>query len=83
MTNEKLKKLLIEILGWYGAFAILGAYFLVSFNTISAESLLFQLLNASGAIGLLVIASYKGVKQAVLVNAVWLIIALVAIINLF
>lgn len=74
-----MKKLLIEIAGWYGAAAILVAYALVSFQVITGDSLLFQLLNLTGALGIIVISLYKKVYQTVALNIVWIVVALVAI----
>ena len=34
--------------GWYGVLAILLAYLLVSFNTLTAKSPVYQLLNLTG-----------------------------------
>jgi len=45
------KNLLDEIIGWYGMAAILSAYALVSFNFLSSFSIIYQLLNFTGAGG--------------------------------
>lgn len=68
-----------ELCGWYGMCALIFAYALVSFSIISADGLAFQLLNLSGAIGLMVVAASKGVVQSVLLNIFWMLIGLVAI----
>lgn len=77
------KQILAEIAGWYGAVAILAAYMLVSFNIISGNGLLFQLLNLTGAFGIIAIASYKKVRQSVLLNIFWSLIAVVALVRIF
>lgn len=74
-----MKKFVIEGLGWYGVLAILSAYALLSFDQISAHSVAYQLLNASGAVGIGVDALYAKNYQPVVLNAVWLLIALVAL----
>lgn len=71
-----------EVLGWYGAIVIVLAYALVSFNAIPADGWIFQLLNLTGAAGIIVISVIKGVRQSVALNIFWAIIALVAIIRL-
>lgn len=68
-----------EIVGWYGTVAIISAYALVSFNIISADSVLYQLLNLTGAIGIIVISLIKKVRQSVVLNAFWLAIAVIAL----
>jgi ABC-type multidrug transport system permease subunit len=70
-----------EIAGWYGMLAILLAFALSSFSVLEATSLPYQLINASGAIGLMLIAYYKGVMQNVILNAVWLAVAAITIIT--
>ena len=77
------KQILAETAGWYGAFAILTGYTLVSFDLISGNGLLFQLLNLTGAVGFIVIATYKKVRQTIVLNIFWGIVAIVAIINIF
>jgi hypothetical protein len=72
-----------EILGWYGMLAIIGAYFLVSFELVVADSVLYQSLNFTGAVGLLWIAFRKRVTQVVVLNTFWALIALLALGNLF
>lgn len=77
------KNLLIEIIGWYGTVAIVGSYALNSFNVLSSNSLPYQILNATGAIAIIVISLKKGVYQSVVLNVVWTVIALIAIGKLF
>jgi len=77
------KQLFAEAAGWYGALAILTGYALVSFHIISSDSLAFQLLNLTGALGIIAIAAYKKVRQSVVLNFVWAAVAAVAIFNIF
>lgn len=69
-------------IGWYGVAAILVAYLLVSFNVIAAKSFGYQLLNLTGAIGIIVEALTKKDVQPAVLNAVWAVIALLAIVRL-
>lgn len=73
------KRKLAEIVGWYGTFAIVLAYCLVSFEIIDASSWVFQVLNLTGAIGIIVISVVKGVRQSVILNAFWAGIAVLAL----
>lgn len=68
-----------EFSGWYGMSALITAYALVSFGVIDSDGLVYQLLNLSGAAGLLIVAASKGVPQAVLTNVFWALIGIVAI----
>lgn len=80
-TNN-LRANLIETAGWYGAAAVLLAYALVSFNIISPHGWIYQLLNFTGAVGVLIISYMKHARQPALLNFVWAVIALVALIQL-
>ncbi len=62
--------------------AILLAYVLVSFKAISANGYAYQLLNLTGAIGIVTISLVKKVIQSVALNVIWAMIALAAIITL-
>lgn len=81
MSSPGLLKL-FEVFGWYGAAAILFAYALVSFSAIPANGWIYQLLNFTGAIGIMIISFIKQARQPALLNLVWAFVALVALINL-
>lgn len=72
---------MVEVLGWYGAVAVLVAYFLVSFEFISANSFWFQFLNATGSAGLTAVAYIKRDWQLAILNFVWVGIALIALLK--
>ena len=70
-----------EIIGWYGAAAVMLAYALVSYRLVSPTGIAFQLLNISGAIGLIVISYKKKVWQSVSLNVIWAVIGIIALIQ--
>ncbi len=76
------KHRLAEIAGWYGMVAILLAYCLVSFKLIAANGYVYQLLNLSGAIGIILVSIEKRLKQTIVLNTVWLAIAFFALVKL-
>ena len=76
-----MKTKVISYFGWYGVVAILAAYALVSFNVLATKSYAYQLLNLTGALGIILEAASKKDKQPVVLNAVWAIVALIAIIQ--
>lgn len=78
-----MKNKIVEIVGWYGAGAILLAYALVSFGTIGPTSFPYQFLNLTGAIGIVILSVVKKVYQPAALNIVWAVIALIAIVKLF
>lgn len=77
-----MKKVLVNILGWYGALAIVLAYILVSFSFILPNSFLFQILNGTGAVGIVIISLYKKAYQPAVLNIIWTLVALIAIVNM-
>ena len=73
---------LAELLGWYGAIAIIGAYYLNSTGRLSAQSRLYQLLNITGALGIVIVSFAKSAWQPAALNCIWALIALVSLLQL-
>ncbi len=84
MTEKNLqeKSMIHEIIGWYGTIAIIAAYAGNSFNFIATNSFAYQLLNFTGAIGIITISLHKKVYQSVALNIVWGLVAIVAIVGI-
>lgn len=74
-----MKNNIIEIVGWYGTVAILLAYAGVSFGWFASTSFVFQVLNFTGAIGIVAVSYFKHTYQPAVLNFIWAIIALVAL----
>ena len=66
-----------EVVGWFGAVTVLGAYWLV---TRSGPSITYHVLNVLGAGGLLVNALSHGAFPSTTVNVIWIGIALFGIV---
>lgn len=71
----------IELIGWYGAFAVLLAYTLVTFGAIATKSTLYLLLNLTGSFSIIVVSFRKKAYQPIALNFVWMLIALVALLS--
>lgn len=71
-----------ELCGWYGMSALIVAYGLVSFDAITGNGLIYQLLNLTGGIGLIIVSLAKNVMQSVLLNVFWAAIGMIAIIKI-
>ena len=69
-------------IGWVGTVFILLAYLLLSFNLILSNSLVYQLMNLFGALGIVVDTYYKKDKPPEVLNIIWAIIALIAILRI-
>ena len=74
---------LAELAGWVGAASILLAYGLALFGVINADDLWYALLNLVGAVGIVIIAVVKKVAQSIVLNVIWAIAALVAIVGIW
>lgn len=73
----------IEIFGWYGTVAIIAAYGLVSFSLLAPTSIWHQILNATGALGIVVVSFSKKAYQPGVLNIIWTFIAVIALLKLF
>lgn len=69
----------IEFCGWYGMVAIVMAYALVSFSLVQPTDIVYQLLNGTGALGIVLVSFYKRAYQPGVLNIIWTFIAIVAI----
>ena len=73
------KKAIEETIGWYGTVAIVLAYALVSFGFVPATSIGYQVLNGTGALGIVYISFKKKAYQPGVLNVIWAVIAAIAI----
>jgi hypothetical protein len=71
----------IDILGWIGALEVIAAYLLVSLHKVTGKSVLFQLLNLTGALLLIVNTIYLKAYPSAFVNVIWTGIACYSIIK--
>ncbi len=74
-------KKLVELYGWYGMAAILLAYALASFAVIDARGLPFQILNGTGALGIVLVSFHRRAYQPGVLNIIWTLIAIAAILK--
>lgn len=75
-------KFLIDSIGWIGSVEVIAAYGLNSYQKIKSDSLLFQLLNLTGGIFLIINTIYYSAYPSAFINVVWVIIASVAIVQM-
>lgn len=71
-----------EIFGWYGVVAILSAYVLISFSIVNSNNIWYHILNGTGALGIILDSISKRDYQPGVLNAIWLIIALISIVKI-
>ncbi len=77
-----MKTKIIEIYGWYGTSAIVLAYILVSFSIIDATNIWYQVLNGTGALGIVAVSFHHKNYQPGVLNSIWTIIAIIAIVKI-
>lgn len=71
-----------QIIGWIGMILILAAYFLVSFDIVTVHNIWFQLLNIVGSLGLVLVAFGRRDWQPMVLNIIWIFIAIIATIRI-
>ena len=75
-------ELFIEIIGWVGATEVVIAYALNSNGTLRSDSYLFQLLNLTGAIFLIVRTWFDQSWPSMAINIIWTVVAIVALVKI-
>ncbi len=70
---------LIDILGWIGAIALLVAYALISARRLEGDSTSYQLLNLVGSILLMLNTLYYRAYPSSFLNLFWMGVALYAL----
>jgi len=73
--------LLIDIVGWIGAVALLLAYGLVSTRKLQGDSGIYQVFNFIGAAFLMANSFFYGAFPSAAVNIVWISIAVFAVLR--
>ena len=77
-----MQKSLIEWGGWYGTVAIIGAFALSSFSIVKPTDLIYQILNLTGAVGIVLVSFHKKAYQPGILNIIWAVVALIAIVKI-
>jgi lipid-A-disaccharide synthase-like uncharacterized protein len=70
--------MLLSTIGWLGVIFCTTGYLLLSIKLITAEHLLFQLLNIVGGLCLVTIALYSNDLPNVVANLLWMFVGLFA-----
>ena len=72
----------VQNIGWYGVIAILLAYGLLIFGVLNMDSIWYLMLNLTGAVAIAYEAGSKKDRQPMVLNIIWALVAVVAIIRL-
>ncbi len=76
LKKEIVYKSFIEIIGWYGVIAILGAYFLITYLFLTPQDMIYLTLNITGALAIITHSLFKRDYQPAVLNMIWAVIAL-------
>lgn len=77
------RKYMIELMGWTGALFSLLAYSLNSLNIILSQSASYLILNVVGCFFLIIYTYHKKAYANSVVNSIWLLMTLVAMLKFF
>ncbi|MEL7147560.1 MAG: hypothetical protein AAFO69_14390 [Bacteroidota bacterium] len=80
--ENKLIATLIEIIGWTGSVEVILAYALVSYGKIKGDSPVYQWLNLTGGVFLIVHTIVHRAYPSTFINLVWVAIAIIALWNI-
>lgn len=72
----------IDVVGWIGSIEVISAYALNSYQKIKSDDKSFILLNFTGGLGLILYSLYYHALANALINIVWVIVAIPAIIKI-
>ena len=72
-----------ECIGWYGVIAILIAYIGNMLGWMDVHNTIYLILNITGSLGILIDAAQQKNWQPVVLNAIWMVIALIGLMKAF
>ncbi len=75
-------KIFIEIIGWIGAVEVIIAYALNSNGKLKSDSVIFQMLNLTGAVFLIANTWYNAAYPSMVINIIWTAIAIGALVRI-
>lgn len=77
------RKVIMEAVGWTGAAASLSAFSLNSMNLIGSQSVEYLVLNILGCFCLILYALFKKAHASWVLNSIWLIMTVVALVRVY
>ncbi len=77
-----MKNFVTESIGWVGAVMLLAGFALTSYGVLAGTSIEYQLINLVGSILLAIYTYLKKAYPNAVLNIIWVLISVVAIINI-
>lgn len=72
---------MIDVIGWIGSAMVVLAYALNMYKRLASDALSYYLLNIIGSIGLVINTLYHHAIPSAVVNVIWVIIAVFALLK--
>lgn len=72
----------IDLIGWTGSALVIAAYALITYNKISASSIVYASFNLFGSLFLIINTVYYHAMPSAFVNVIWLGIAAWALVRI-
>lgn len=73
---------LFEIIGWTGSALFIISYFLLSIDRLNARSMVYQLMNVTGGLCLVICAFDTKDRPNLFTNLIWMFIGVYAIVKI-
>ncbi|MBS1664807.1 MAG: hypothetical protein JST68_27420 [Bacteroidetes bacterium] len=73
--------ILIDSIGWIGSIMVVLAYALNMYGKMASDSVVYYVLNIAGSACLIVNTIYHHAIPSAVVNVIWVVIALVALVR--
>ena len=82
--NKAIQKFLTlgDIVGWFGAILLLGAYLAVSMGLLSYDNFWYQIMNIIGSLFMFILAAARHAKPSAITNIIWAGIGIIALIGI-
>jgi hypothetical protein len=77
----QLPRTFVEIIGWFSVILIVAAYALLSFGILQSGSVTYQAMNLVGALGIIYHSVTKKDYQPAVLNVIWALIAIFALLK--
>lgn len=74
---------LLELIGWLGVGFVICAYLLNTLGILSSQTMLYLTMNGAGAVGIMVHSYHRRDYQPLVLNMIWLLIAIFGMIRSF
>lgn len=72
-----------EMAGWIGMILVLTAYFLISFNKISSQKNIYQVLNLLGVLGIGINVFAQKAWPVFVLECIWATIAIISLFRIY